>query len=386
MESFNLIEYLGETVGTDNWLVMAFGILLMSLLFDFLQRMVFRRLQVRAEKSVNLWDDAIIHALIRPVSLLIWLFGITLAAEVIFRHGDRSLLGYVGKVWQIGLIASLTWFLLRLTHGVEQNLFQLSQKNEDAVDRTTVDAIGKLVRISILITASLVILQEMGVSISGVLAFGGIGGLAVGLAAKDLMANFFGGLTVYLDRPFKVGDWIASPDRSIEGTVEKIGWRMTTIQRFDKRPIYVPNATFTTITVENPSRMSHRRIYETIGLRYDDIAVVEDIVAKVKQMLTKHPEIDATQTLIVNFNEFAGSSLDFFVYAFTRTTNWIKYHEVKQEVLLKIEAIIAEHDAEIAYPTSTLHLASTPPQFAGLGDDSEADQALKRIKDATAHS
>ena len=89
-------------------------------------------------------------------------------------------------------------------------------------------------------------------------------------AAKDLLANFFGGLTIYLDRPFAVGDWIRSPDREIEGTVERIGWRLTLIRTFDKRPLYIPNAVFTTIAVENPSRMHNRRIYETIGIRYDD--------------------------------------------------------------------------------------------------------------------
>ena len=104
-------------------------------------------------------------------------------------------------------------------------------------------------------------MQALGYSISGVLAFGGIGGIAVGFAAKDLLANFFGGLMIYLDRPFSVGDWIRSPDKNIEGTVEEIGWRLTRIRTFDKRPLYVPNSTFTQISVENPSRMLNRRIY-----------------------------------------------------------------------------------------------------------------------------
>ena len=102
------------------------------------------------------------------------------------------------------------------------------------------------------------------------LTFGGVGGLIVGLAAKDLLSNFFGGMMIYFDRPFKVGDWIRSPDRQIEGTVERIGWRMTIIRTFDKRPLYVPNSVFSSIVVENPSRMLNRRINETFGLRYQD--------------------------------------------------------------------------------------------------------------------
>jgi len=136
----------------------------------------------------------------------------------------------------------------------------------------------------------------------------------------------------------------------------KIHWRTTHIRTFDKRLLYVPNTVFIANAVENPSRMTHRRIYETIGVRYEDAGRVAEIVRKVKEMLKTHPEIDPTQTTIVNLNAFAPSSLDFFIYVFTRTTNWIKYHEVKQDVLLKVLEIIEECGAECAFPTSTVLL------------------------------
>jgi MscS family membrane protein len=201
-----------------------------------------------------------------------------------------------------------------------------------------------------------VILQTLGFSISGVLAFGGIGGLAVGFAAKDLLSNFLGALFIFLDRPFAVGDWVRSPDREIEGTVEEIGWRLTRIRTFDKRPLYVPNGLFTTMAVENPSRMSHRRIKETIGIRYGDVGKMQAVTAAVREMLVAHPDIDESQTLMVNFNAFAPSSLDFFIYTFTHTTVWTDFHRIKQDVLLKITEIIAAHGAEIAFPTSTVHV------------------------------
>jgi MscS family membrane protein len=246
--------------------------------------------------------------------------------------------------------------LVRFIQRIEDNIIKRSEQEEIAYDRTTVDAIGKLLRISVIITAFLVALQSLGYSVSGVLAFGGIGGLVVGFAAKDLLSNFFGGLMIYLDRPFSVGDWIRSPDQEIEGTVEKIGWRLTQIRTFDKRPLYVPNSVFTTIAVENPSRMTNRRIFETIGIRYADVGKIARIVEDVKRMLEEHDEIDANQTLMVNFNKFASSSMDFFIYAFTKTTNWVKFHEVKQDVLLKTINIIEGHGAECAFPTSTVHI------------------------------
>lgn len=215
----------------------------------------------------------------------------------------------------------------------------------------------------------LTMMQAFGLSLSGLLTFGGVGGLIVGLAAKDLLSNFFGGLMIYFDRPFKVGDWIRSPDRQIEGTVERIGWRMTSIRTFEKRPLYVPNSVFSNIVVENPSRMLNRRINETIGVRYDDKQKLPLIIEQVRKMLEQHPDIDATQTLIVNFNTFGPSSLNFFIYTFTKTVNWVEYHSVKQDVLLKVMEIIQQNGADIAFPTQTIKL---DPFQAGISSTEKA--------------
>ncbi len=337
----------------NSYILQAFMVVFASLFLDFIQRKILKRLHLKAEKTKNVWDDAIIDSIKKPISLIIWAAGLYLAAEIIQEATGAVIFNAVGPLRDTVIIGALAWFLVRLIKHGEQKLVE----GEKAVDPTTVDAIAKLLKASVVITSLLVVLQTLGFSISGVLAFGGIGGVAVGFAAKDLLANFFGGLTIYLDRPFAVGDWIRSPDRDIEGTVEQIGWRLTRIRTFDKRPLYVPNSTFTTIAVENPSRMLNRRIYETIGIRYDDAGKMGTIVDKVKDMLTNHPEIDTRQTMIVNFNAFAPSSLDFFIYTFTKTTDWVYYHEVKQDVMLKIVDIIEKEGAECAFPTSTIHLA-----------------------------
>jgi len=104
--------------------------------------------------------------------------------------------------------------------------------------------------------------------------------------------------------------------------------------------------------------MTNRRIYETIGIRYDDIQQMDKIVNEVKQMLIEDVEVDDKQTLIVNFNAFSDSSVDFFVYTFTKTTDWVKFHQIKQDVLMKISKIIALNGAEIAFPTTTVQLDS----------------------------
>jgi MscS family membrane protein len=361
------IDFSQFNIGQENiWIINVFLVVFGALLLDFLQRRVIGRIIKKLEKTETPWDDALFESLRQPLSVLIWVVGISVAADIVSQQTVAEIFQYIEPARDVGVIVIISWFLVRFIRRGEHNIIARREQKGEKVDLTTIHAITKLLRLSVMITASLVALQTLGFSISGVLAFGGVGGIAVGFAAKDLLANFFGGLMVYLDRPFSVGDWIRSPDRNIEGTVEEIGWRLTMIRTFDKRPLYVPNATFTSIAVENPSRMLNRRIYETIGIRYDDADKMEGIVREVEQMLRDHPEIDTNQTLMVNFNKFAASSLDFFIYTFTRTTVWTEYHKIKQDVLLKINAIITKHGAEIAFPTSTIHLANSEPlQSAG---------------------
>jgi len=339
------------------WISQVFFVVFGTLILDFIQRRILKRLAKRLECTANPWDDALIEAIRRPLVYLVWILGFTFAATFVKYGEDVAIIDLVEPIRDIGVIAVLTWFLVRLIKQTEINIIAARQKKGVSIDLTTMDAVTKLLRLSVIITAALVTLQTLGFSISGVLAFGGVGGIAIGFAARDLLANFFGGLMIYMDRPFSVGDWIRSPDRSIEGTIEKIGWRLTIIRTFDKRPLYVPNSIFATIAVENPSRMTNRRIYETIGIRYDDAAKTAVILSDVEKMLRNHPDIDTDQTLMVNFNSFAPSSLDFFVYTFTKTTVWTEYHQIKQAILLNIYDIISGHGADIAFPTSTIHVS-----------------------------
>ena len=366
-----LDAWLSRLTGGDATLtlvVQVFLVVSVVVVGNFLLRRLLDRLAARTAQTANPWDEALVNAARRPLPLLAWIVGLAFAARIVQSEADAPVFEAVDPLRTIGVIGCLTWLLVRLIANMQAAIVQRQLERGEAVDRTTVDAIGKLLRVSVLITATLVGLQSLGFSISGVLAFGGIGGIAVGFAAKDLLANFFGGLMVYLDRPFAVGDWIRSPDKAIEGTVEDIGWRLTRIRTFDKRPLYVPNSIFTQIAVENPSRMSHRRIKEYIGVRYDDMRVVARIVDDIKVMLRAHPEIEQTQTMIVNLDTFGASSVDILIYTFTRTTNWIAFHEIKQDVLLKIADIVSAHSAEIAFPTRTLRLLpgdaslSAPPQ------------------------
>ena len=338
--------------------------LVLGLLGHLLITRLLGQLQRSADRSAMRWDNVLTDALMRPSKWAIWLLVVYLSLGLF--EGADQLRTLVRQAADTALILLLAWIAQRALKGAEAELLSEHRGKRQSDDRATIRASLRLIRISVGIVVLLMVLQSLGVSVSGLLAFGGIGGIAVGFAARDLLANFLGGLSIYLDRPFTVGDWIRSPDREIEGTVEDIGWRMTRIRTFDQRPLYIPNSIFSSVAVENPSRMNNRRIYETIGIRYDDVAVMGRIVADVKAMLESHEAIDLSRTLMVNFVACGPSSLDFFIYAFTKTTDWATFHAIKQEVLLQVLSIISAQGAEVAFPTRTL-LLDSEPDLSGAG-------------------
>lgn len=351
-----------------NWVANFALLICVTIFVQLIWRYFGRRMEGTTKKTKNGWDDIIFYAINKPINWLIVLMGTSMSLRVVAESEDLGISEYLPLAQKVAILFLVGWVLWRLIYKTEYVFVA-----DESKDTTTVTAIAKLAKLSILTIITLSIIQTLGVSISGVLAFGGMGGLIVGMAAKDLLSNLFGAAMVYMDKPFKVGDWIRSPDKSIEGTVEEIGWRVTRIRTFDKRPLYVPNSLFTHIVVENPSRMSNRRIKETFGLRYKDIDQVHDIIKAVRAMLQEHPDIDQNQTLIVNFDLFNNSSLDFFIYTFTKTTNWILFHQVKQNVLLKVADIVREHGAEFAFPTRQLHLEKDEQkQLLGSSDSIES--------------
>ncbi|MFZ0566229.1 MAG: mechanosensitive ion channel family protein [Chlamydiales bacterium] len=383
---FSKWTFLHSSLG---WIAQACLIFFFILCFDFIQKKILSRTLRRLKKTQRAWDHTLVEALQTPLQVFIWIVGLSFLAQVIEKETNASIFMVISPLRTLGTIASIAWFLMRFVKKVENNILQSPLHKGETIDRTTLEVIGKVLRGSIITISLLAVLQTLGVSISGLLAFGGIGGLTVGFAAKDLLSNFCGGFMLYWDSPFKVGDWIRSPDRNIEGTVESIGWRLTCIRTFDMRPLYVPNSTFATISVENPSRMSNRRMWETIGVRYEDVAVVPLILQDIRKMLNEHSQIDQNKLLMVYLNSFAPYSLEFFVYAFTRSTEWAKFHEVKEDVLLKVSDIIRQHGAHVALPTSVVRLSNfepvepPSPKRRGIPDSSlpatwAAPQALDR--------
>ena len=343
------------------WMLQVIVTLVLTALARFTQALICRRLVPKIKRSRKGWEHALFDATGKPLSILIWLLGLSFALETFLHQFDATLLNtFMHPARRVVIIAGFVWIMLRFVRNVEEYAIRRGQ-NEEGFDKTRVHAISRVINVIVITVSVLIILQSLNFQISSVLALGGIGGLAISFAAKDVLANFFGGLMIYFDRPFSVGDWIRSPDKNIEGTVEYIGWRSTRVRTFDKRPLYIPNGIFSNISIENPSRMTNRRIKFILGVRYDDAAKVKQITDNIESMLRAHEEVDTDMALWVNMTGFGPSSLDITVYAFTKTHLWIPFQTIQQDVLLQIHDIVQAAGAECAFPTRTLHI---PEQVA----------------------
>jgi len=312
-----------------------------------------------SQKTATDFDDIILKSIQKPLTYLIILVSLILISEAlndlfqIFEFFDTS------KVIYLLIVILISWTLLRILNGYYSNksfLRNLKESDDPMVIEQTYEITIRIFKIIIIIITALTLMQEFGLSISGLLAFGGVGGLVIGLAAKDLLSNFFGGLMIFLDRPFKVGEFIKSPDRNIEGIVESIGWRLTVVRTFSKNVLYIPNSAFANIVVENATRMTNRRINQIIGLRYDDLDKIPKIVDDVRIYLESHNDIDQSNKPTVYFQSFSASSCDFFIRAFTNTKDWREFLKIKEQVLYKVSEIINDHDAAIAFPTMTIEM------------------------------
>ena len=347
-----------------SWLSFSWGyatilflLLLAVLAFHFFIGYLFKKLLPKLEKTHFYWDSSLLKALTFPFKILIWVLVFSFVSEALSYHFENeTFCSFFRTIRSLSLLIFFFWVLMRFIKNMEIHYVKGQRRKKRAYDKTTLRAVCQISRIVVIVIAFLSLLQMFRINISAVLAFGGAGGIVVAFAAKDLLANFFGGLMIFLDRPFNVGDWIRSPDREIEGHVETIGWRLTRIRTFSKRILYVPNGVFSTISVENPSRMSHRRIKVRIGIRYEDSAKMGEIVTAAEKMLRSEGGIDTDMRILVRFDEFGTSSLNFLIYCFTKAVQLTDYLTVQQSVYLKILEIIERHGAQCAFPTTTLHV------------------------------
>jgi MscS family membrane protein len=336
--------------------IQIFGIIALVLICNFFVKTILLKLYNYFLRKHLLWSLSFVSALHKPLTYFVW-FVAGLTSFDLITFGLFSFhLSNMHLVLSIGAVLAFGWFLLRWNAKFLHYGLELSQNDQFSFSASKIDLLSKVATIVIIFVTVFLLMDVTGRNMHTLIAFGGIGGLALAFASQQVVANFFGGMMVYLTKPFTLGEWINLPERKIEGHIEEIGWYLTRIRNFEKRPIYVPNSVFTQSIVITPSRMSHERFHHTIGLRYNDIGVIKAIVDSIKLMLLKHPHIDQNSKIEVYFVNFGASSLDINVSAYMSISSGVPFSSVRQDILLKIAEIITQNGAEMATPTHIIEL------------------------------
>jgi MscS family membrane protein len=308
-----------------------------------------------AARTKTMLDDMLFTAAGRPASMLILVIGLLLTVHVLQPPAESfPIIGLADQAGRILSIVIGVWFLWRMIEGLAAYFTDRAKQSDSSLDDQLVPFIAKTLRIFLVMTAVLVIAQNMGYSISGLLASLGIGGIAVAMAAKDTIANIFGSVMLLVDRPFRVGDWIKTSE--FEGVVEEIGFRSTRIRTFARTLVNVPNSQLANMVIDNIDARSERRIKMRIGLTYNTTpAQMKAAIKGIENILIQHPGVDQSYKL-VKFDEFEDSSLSIFLYYFSSSKVWGEYLQVRQEVNMQIMELLQELELEFAFPTRTLHI------------------------------
>lgn len=328
-----------------------FALILKRIIAHIFTKSIFKFTQ----KTSSEMDDILLKNLNKPAEFLVVVFGVYLAVEILQLPKEPTNIDRMARhVVQILLTFNLAWFCYNMVSLLEHWLGHWAEKTESALDDQLVPFIRKTLRIFIVFLAILMLVQNLGYSISGLLASLGLGGLAVALAAKDSLSNIFGSIMILLDRPFTIGDWIKAGN--MEGTIEEVGFRSTRIRTFAKTLITVPNSVLMNMSIDNFSQMPKRRIKLNVGVTYDTTPEqMRQAVAAIKSMLKEHPAIHQ-DFFLVNFTDFGASSLDIMVYCFTTSTVWGEYLDAREDVCLKIMETLSHIGLEIAFPSQTLYM------------------------------
>ena len=315
--------------------------------------------QELADRTETPLDNLLLEAAEKPAGWLMYILGTLATVHVL--NPPTAIFPIVSAVDHLGRIISIligAWFLWRLLDGLAAYFTARAAKTESSLDDQLVPFVAKTLKIFIVITGMLVVAQNMGYSISGLIASLGIGGIAVAMAAKDTIANVFGSIMILVDRPFTIGDLIKTAE--FEGVVEEVGFRSTRIRTFAKTLVNVPNSTMANMVIDNIDARPKRRVKMRIGLTYDTpVEKMRQAVGDIEDILSRHNGVDH-DFFLVKFDEFEDSALSIFLYYFTTTVRWEEYLQVRQEVNLQIMGLLESLELEFAFPTRTVYLEQSP--------------------------
>ena len=289
---------------------------------------------------------------LRPVGLmlmaLVWWLGILLLGLP-----EPVLLVLLVAVKLLASLAAV-WTAWRLVDVVSALMAEKAELTDSRVDDVLVPMVSRTLKIFIAVGGIVFVADNLNIDVTGLLAGLGLGGLAFALAAKDLVQNFFGSVTVLMDRTFTVGDWIIVGD--VEGTVEHMGFRSTRIRTFYNSLVTIPNSRFITAEVDNMGARRYRRYKQKFGLTYDTPPEkIEAFCEGLREIVRQHPYMRKDYFQIW-FNDLGASALEILIYVFWETPDWTTELRERHRFLLDAMRLADALGVAFAFPTQTIHL------------------------------
>ena len=319
--------------------------------------------RIKIQTAILPWTRLLLNAVEKPLSLFIWIYGVYAALSPLYGHfqspdGSNSVLGAIQRVADIGGIVALFWFLYLLVSLIDARLLRWSSATESNIDDMIAPLIGKTLRVFIAIIGIIMVMQNLtGVQIGPLLASLGIGGLAIALAAKDTIANFFGTLTILFDKPFQVGERIVI--EGFDGTVESVGFRSTRIRLLTGHLVTIPNEKVVNSTVENIGKRPNIRWLANIGITYDTPPEkVQEAVDILRSIVDNHEGMHPDFPPRVHFNGFNDWSLNINVVLWYHPADWWSFQAWLQNTCLEIMHRFEASGIDFAFPSRTVYLAN----------------------------
>ncbi len=248
----------------------------------------------------------------------------------------------------IGLVYYVIRFLERLVNYGTRRLIEIKQGEGEGIIRFG----GSLIRLALWLSAFLMVLANLGINVTSLIAGLGIGGLAIALALQSVLGDLFSSLTILLDKPFKIGDFIVIGDQM--GTVEKIGIKTTRIRLLEGEELIVANSVLTSSNVRNFGNRDHRRVVFNVGVVYGTpLKKLQLIPSIIKESIEKE---NKTEVEFASFKEFGDYSLVFETAFYIYSPAYVEYMETRERINLNIASRFEEEGIDMAFPTTTVHL------------------------------
>ncbi|MBO6541590.1 MAG: mechanosensitive ion channel family protein [Alphaproteobacteria bacterium] len=325
-----------------------------------LTRFVFAFIGRWVSSTKTTLDDYLFEAIADPLRATFIVIGVFFGLEFLDLEGTAAV--FADNLTRTLIAITIFWAL----RNAVKPLSILLRELENILTHEMVDWLVTGIRWAVILVGGATVLQIWGIQVAPIIAGLGLFGVAVALGAQDLFKNLIAGLSILIEKRYRKGDWVLV-DGIVEGTVETIGFRSTTVRRFDKAPVYVPNQILSDGAVTNFSEMTHRRIYWKIGVEYrttrEQLETVRNGIESYlleSDKFGKPPEVP----LFVRIDAFNDSSIDIMVYCFTKTTNWGEWLEIKEQLALALKTIVEEAGTGFAFPSQSVYVEVLPDMNA----------------------